>query len=136
MSARFELEADLAKAEADWLRAKADLDRAQANLAKANADWDWIGTDRRKAGTDRRKSSAVWDQRFPDRRELGADRRSPGTDIAAFSKMVADQHDAYLRRSKPEDDLANAEASLNATTAVRNKAIAALDALNRTRRNT
>jgi len=100
-------------------------------LTKANSDWDWIVADRRKAGTDRRKAGAVWDQRFPDRRKADSERRIPEADITALAKAVADRHEAYLEQSNAEADWTAAIVRLNMATAERDKAIAAVDALNR-----
>ena len=136
MSTRAELEASVAQAEADWRRARDGLDKAQAERAKANAAWDKVLSDRRKARTDRRKLGTAWEQTFPDRREAGSDRRIPESDIAAFSKRVADQHDAYLSRDKAEAAWTAAELRLNTASADREKAAAALDALTRAQRKT
>jgi len=54
MTPRAELEAAVAKAEADWRRAGEDLNRAEAARAKAHADWDKEAADRRRADSDRR----------------------------------------------------------------------------------
>lgn len=136
MSTRAELEAGLAQAEADWRRARDSLDKAQAERAKAIAAWDKVLNDRRKTSTDRRKPGTAWEQTFPDRREAGSDRRIPESDIAAFSKTVADQHDAYLSRDKAEAAWAAGELRLNTASAERDKAAAALDALTRAQRKT
>lgn len=136
MTTRAETEAALARAEADWRRTNDDLVKAQAKLAKANAGWDKVVADRRKGDTDRRKASGVWDHRFPDRRKADSDRRIPETDLAVLSQAVTERHGAYIFRSKAKADCAAAEARLNTASAERDKAIAALGALNRTRRST
>ena len=134
MTKRAELEAARAKAEADWGRANEELEHARAGLIKTNADWDKVVNDRRRADTDRRKAGAVWDRLFPDRRQANADRRNTEADAVALSRAVADRNDAYTKRSNAEIEWAEAEARLNAATAKRGEAIAALDALDRAQR--
>lgn len=130
MSTRIELEAVLAKAQADWQRARDDFDKAQADLARANADWGKVVTDRRKAGADRRKAGSTWNNAFPDRRKAGSDRRISDSAIAAVAQAVADGQKIYVDRSKAQADYARAEAILNAAAVERGWAKAALDALN------
>ncbi len=131
MSIRADLEAAIAKAEDDWRRAHEDLDRARAARAKVDLDWDKVGAGRRRRCASRRNAGMGWDQSFPDRRNPDAERRAPGGEILALCKAVADRHEAYTNRSKAEAGCATAEARLQAVTAERNKAIAALEALNR-----
>ena len=127
MSTRAELEAALAKAEDDWRRANDDMEQAQAGRAKANADWNKVDADRRKAVADRRKPGSTWDKSFPDRRHADADRRSRDADVVAFSKAVADRHQAYIALSQAEANWAKAERKLKTAIEARNRAIAALD---------
>lgn len=136
MSTRTELEAALAQAEAGWSKANEELELAQAARARANADWDNVVTvqheqevDRRKA-VDRRSADATWDMAF-DRRNPDADRRKSRATFVAFSKAVADRHEAYIARSNAEADWAEAEARVRRAGAQREKAKAALDELNR-----
>ena len=131
MSIRADLEAAVAKAEDDWRRANEDLDKARSVRAKVDLDWDKVGTGRRRRGANRRNASMSWDQAFPDRRNPDADRRAPGGEILALCKAVADRHEAYTNRSKAEAGCATAEARLQAVTAGRDKAIVALETLNR-----
>lgn len=129
MSTRGELEVALANAEAGYRGASHDLARARAERARAGAAWDQIVIDRRRAGADRRKAGVVSDRMLTDRRNADADRRIRDEDIAALSKTVADQHQAYLDRNKAETDWAAAQARLTAATAEREMAITSLGAL-------
>ena len=124
-----ELETSLATAEATWLRASESMDKARANWAEANDAWEKLLSDRRKPSTDRRKSPTTWNHAFPDRRKAGSDRRIPEADIDALSRLVAERHNAYLRRSKAEADLASAGIALDAAAGRREKAAAALRGL-------
>src|SRR5487761_2409838 len=110
MSIRADLETAVAKVENDWRRANEDLDKARAARANVDLDWDKVGAGRRRRG---------------------ADRRAPGGEILALCKAVADRHVAYTNRSKAEAVCATAAARLQAVAAERDKAIAALEALNR-----
>jgi hypothetical protein len=136
MSTRAEVEAALQKAEARWHAASNDLALAQAERTKANAKWDQLIADRRKTVTDRRKSGAVWNGPFSDRRIAAADRRMLDDGIAALAKKVTDQHGTYLARSKADADCAAAKARLDAASTERDRAVAALDALDRADRAT
>jgi len=69
MRTRAELEAALAKAEADWRRASERLDQRQAERGEANEEWSRLSADRRGGGGDRRSGTG-------DRRKSEADRRS------------------------------------------------------------
>lgn len=138
MSTRAELEAALAKAQADWRQANDELDKAQADRAKANAVWDSLITgqrkdelDQRRADADRRKADEVLDRLIPDQRSADADRRNSESAFAAFSRIVAARHQAYLERSHAESVWAAAAATLITAIAERKSAIAALDELNR-----
>lgn len=131
MSIRADLETAVAKVENDWRRANEDLDKARAARANVDLDWDKVGAGRRRRGANRRNAGMGWDQAFPDRRNPDADRRAPGGEILALCKAVADRHVAYTNRSKAEAVCATAAARLQAVAAERDKAIAALEALNR-----
>lgn len=138
MNTRAELEAALAKAQADWRWANDELDKAQTDRAKANAAWDEFVTgrhavdaDQRKIDADRRKTDEVLDKLLPDQRVADADRRTANAEIAAFTRLVADRHKAYLERSHAESAWATAAATLITAIAERKNAIAALDELNR-----
>ena len=131
MSTYSDLETALATAEAAWRRAREGMDEARTNWTEADDAWNKLLSDRRKPGIDRRKSRTTWNQAFPDRRKAGNDRRIPEADIDALSKLVSERHNAYLRRSKAEAELASAGIELDATTARRDKAVAALSNLKR-----
>ena len=131
MTTRAELEAALEKAEIERCTAHQDLETTRAGRTKADADWDRIITDRRGAVADRRKGGTLRNRAFPGRRVAAADRRNLDSGIGALSKAVAHQHQVYLARSKAEADCAAAEARLNAATAERDRALAALDGLRR-----
>lgn len=138
MSARVELEAALARAQAEWRRANDEMDRVQADRAKANAIWDEIvasqckaDANRRKVDRDRRKADEVLDMVIPDQRMSDADRRTEKSALAAFSEIVAARHKAYLDRSTAEAAWAAAAANLIAAIAQRKDAIAALAELSR-----
>src|ERR1039458_4390011 len=130
MSTSGELEAVVAKAEAAWRKAQKVLDEAQGERDKANAGWAKVLHDRRRSSTDRRKAGTSAALTFPDRRNPEADRRKKDEGIAALSKAVAAQHEAYLGRDKAEADWAAAEAALRKATDTRDRAIAALDQAN------
>ena len=129
MSTRADREATLAKAEAGWLWAKDNFDKAQAERAKATAAWNKVVIDWRKASINRRKAATAWDRIVPDRRITESDRRTAEADFIAFSKRVAEQHDAYLVWSKTEAEWAAAKARLESAAAERDEAIAALRGL-------
>lgn len=131
MNTRAELEAALARAEADWRRARDDMDKARAALASANTGWDKVVSDRRQAPVERRKANTNWEATFTDRRKSLSDRRIPVADINALSKAVTDQHKAYLERSQAEADLTDAASNLKAASDARDKTIAALNQLKR-----
>ncbi len=128
MTTRAILEAALAQAQGDWRRAKDELDQAHARRARTKAEWDNVVSDRRKAESDRRKSDTVWDNTIPDRRKADADRRIA---LVALSKSVADRHRAYTELNDAEVDWVDAGAKLIVATAERDKAISALEVLNR-----
>ena len=136
MSTRADREETLAKAEADWRRANDNVAKAQEERAKASAAWSEVVVDWRKAGTSRRNTDAASDRMVPDRRKTESDRRIAEVDFIAFSKRLADQHDAYLGWSKAETEWAAAKARLKSAAAERDEAIAALDGLNRADRKT
>lgn len=126
MSTRGELEAALAETQARWSTANADLCEAQAELAEANAAWNKVLIDGRNASTDRRKAGKAWDQTFPDRRKSDSDRPTAEADIAAFAKVVAHQHEAYLGLAKADDAYAVTEMRLDAAAGARDRAVEAL----------
>ena len=134
MSTGDEIEAALAQAEADWRTAVDEMEQAQAGRAKANADWNQVDADRRKARVDRRKPGSTRDQSFPDRRRADSDRRSRDADVAAFSKVVADRHQAYTVVAQAEANWAEAEAKLKQASDARNNAIIALEEHQRVQR--
>ena len=131
MTTRAELGAALEKAEIERCTAHHDLETTRADRTKADADWERIITERRGAVADRRKGGALRNGAFPGRRVAATDRRNLDSGIGALSKAVAHQHQVYLARSKAEADCAAAEARLNAATAERDRALAALDAIKR-----
>lgn len=138
MHTRTELDAALAKAEADWRRASDELVRAQAARVEANHNWDTLVTvqheqevDRRKASRDRRSAGAIGGIGFPDRRDPDSDRRKSRAVFVAFSKLVDERHKAYLARDYAEAALAVAEADLARAVAERQNAAAALEELNK-----
>ena len=130
MSTRAEREATLAKAEADWRLASNHFDEAQGVRDKANAAWNKVIIDWRKASPNRRKAGKAWDRIVPDRRIVESDRRAAEADFIAFSKRMADQHDAYLAWSEAEAEWVAARARLKSAAEARDKAIAALGGLN------
>jgi hypothetical protein len=137
MLTRAELEAALAKAEADIREARDDLDRALPELAKANADWEKVADHRRKAGADRRKEGSMWDHAVADRRKVDADRRDSEPDrdgadasLAVLIKVVAERDRAFKARMQAAADCADAEARRNVAVARRGQAAVALHRLN------
>jgi hypothetical protein len=131
MSTRAELEAVIAQAEAEWLKANDEIGKAQAVRATANANWDRVITAQRKVDSDRRTANGDWDKALPDQRKSDADRRTPDFDPVAFSKIVADRHKAYADWVNAEADWTQASADLITATRKRKNAIAVLDELDR-----
>jgi hypothetical protein len=107
MTTRAELEAALAKAEADWRRASDELDGAQEVRAKANADWDQQVAERRTE--DRRKTVTIWDK-FAERRKAVADRRNAHT---ARDQANAAWDQAHAARSQARAAWEQARAALD-----------------------
>lgn len=133
MSTRAELDAALAKAEAGWRNANDELEEVQSARARATANWDNVvkfqhrqEVDRRRTGPDRRRADASG-RVFPDQRNAGYDRRREKADFIAFSKVVADRHEAYLARNNAETAWAAAVANLHSAIVEREKAVAALN---------
>lgn len=138
MSTRAETEAAAANAEANWRKASDALDKAQVDRAMAIAAWDHVVSvqhkqevDRRKADEDRRRADATWSRVFPEKRNTDNDRREASVDFVTFSKSVAERHQAYVARKTAEAAWAAAATSLLAAISERDKAVTALDNLNR-----
>ena len=129
-----DLEAALAKAEADWRMASDEFDKARALLIKSNASWDKFVNGRRQIESDRRKAAGhgpsvreIWNWIVNDRRGEKSERRKARSKLFAFSKDAADQRGAFIERSKAEAGLAETSAKLIAAIGARQKARAALD---------
>jgi hypothetical protein len=75
MGKREDLEAALAKAEADWRRATEALDQAQAARNRAFQAWAETNIEYGRSGADRRKAAVPLPPGQPDRRKQRTDRR-------------------------------------------------------------
>ena len=103
MSTRAELEATLAKAEADWRRANERLEQRKAEHGKANDAWLRASAERRTGNGDRRTGGG-------DRRKSEGDRRS--AEIALDQAKVA-WDDALQARGEAREAWNRARAALD-----------------------
>ena len=74
-------DADLKKADADWKKAYADRKKADADWKKADADWEKAYADWKKADADREKAYADWNKAYADLKKAYADWKKADADL-------------------------------------------------------
>ena len=126
MVERSALEAALAVADAEWQAAQAAMQLLRDERDQIVAAWEKILQDRRQSKIDRRKAAAAHDPYLPERRQEGSDRRSAESAVERLSTRVADQHVAYLRKTRAEGDYEIAKKCLEQATSARKAAVLAL----------